>query len=296
MNDFEKNIYSLYKEKGTKWLLELPSRVQYIADEWSLSNIIPYDNLSYNYVACAKQNKKDVVLKLGLDYSGLQREADALKVYNGKGSIRIYGRREEALLLERCIPGESLKHICMLQSDIYTSVASIIPLLHSAPVNSACFPSLESWTTQIYKTWDIPDTYCMQARNIHAHLLQTTTLHVLLHGDLHYDNILQHRSGWVAIDPKGIVGDPAYEISVTIISTAASLQDKTDIKKLILRDIVSYAYLLKMDPKRIAQWSFVHVVIAWIWALEENTPIEVYPEITEVCASILKNEFSGSLS
>ena len=36
---------------------------------------------------------------------------------------------------------------------------------------------------------------------------------VVLHGDLHHENILFDASkGWVAIDPKGLTGDPALEI------------------------------------------------------------------------------------
>jgi streptomycin 6-kinase len=32
-----------------------------------------------------------------------------------------------------------------------------------------------------------------------------------LHGDIHHDNILSGPRGWLAIDPKGLFGDPAYD-------------------------------------------------------------------------------------
>jgi streptomycin 6-kinase len=32
-----------------------------------------------------------------------------------------------------------------------------------------------------------------------------------LHGDLHHENILHGPRGWLAIDPKGVLGDPAYD-------------------------------------------------------------------------------------
>src|SRR6266567_6137524 len=37
---------------------------------------------------------------------------------------------------------------------------------------------------------------------------------VLVHGDLHHDNVLSSaRAGWLAIDPKGVAAEPAYETS-----------------------------------------------------------------------------------
>ena len=36
---------------------------------------------------------------------------------------------------------------------------------------------------------------------------------VVLHGDLHYGNVLSSdREGWLAIDPKGVTGEPSYEV------------------------------------------------------------------------------------
>ncbi|RJT15552.1 3'-kinase, partial [Mesorhizobium waimense] len=32
-----------------------------------------------------------------------------------------------------------------------------------------------------------------------------------LHGDLHHENILHGPRGWLAIDPKGVLGDPGFD-------------------------------------------------------------------------------------
>jgi len=40
------------------------------------------------------------------------------------------------------------------------------------------------------------------------HLAKISALPVLLHGDLHQDNILSHGDDWLVIDPKGVIGFP----------------------------------------------------------------------------------------
>jgi streptomycin 6-kinase len=53
------------------------------------------------------------------------------------------------------------------------------------------------------------------AEALFAELLASTQQEMLLHGDLHHTNILTAgRQPWLAIDPKGVIGEPAYEASV----------------------------------------------------------------------------------
>jgi streptomycin 6-kinase len=53
----------------------------------------------------------------------------------------------------------------------------------------------------------------LRAAEIASNLSTTATETRLLHGDLHHANILSSGDEWVAIDPKGLVGDPAFEIT-----------------------------------------------------------------------------------
>lgn len=78
-----------------------------------------------------------------------------------------------------------------------------------------------------------------------------------LHGDLHPFNVLRSGTDWVAIDPKGLWGDPHYE-------PAAYLRNLTERYPTIeaLRDasvgrIGRFAEALGLDPWRIAAWSVV---------------------------------------
>ena len=72
----------------------------------------------------------------------------------------------------------------------------------------------------------IPAQTLQKARKIRDQLLKMAMLDVLLHGDLHHDNILQNGDdearhsfsdgGWLVIDPKGVIGESAYEVAAFI--------------------------------------------------------------------------------
>ena len=41
---------------------------------------------------------------------------------------------------------------------------------------------------------------------------------IILHGDLHHDNILQSDTSWSVIDPHGYIGDPCAEVGPMIFN------------------------------------------------------------------------------
>ncbi len=54
---------------------------------------------------------------------------------------------------------------------------------------------------------DIPDEIVIKSKHLRDDLLKSTTKEVLLHGDLHHDNILKNGDSWLVIDPKEFIGD-----------------------------------------------------------------------------------------
>ena len=57
-----------------------------------------------------------------------------------------------------------------------------------------------------------PDLF-ERAEALYASLVATQAKPVVLHGDLHHWNILRAvREPWLAIDPHGVIGEPAFEV------------------------------------------------------------------------------------
>ncbi len=88
-------------------------------------------------------------------------------------------------------------------------------------------------------------------------LLETTTQEVFLHGDLHHENVLLGPDGWVVIDPKGLVGDPAFEPSAFLRNSIPWIGTVPDLAGFLRRRIKAVAAETGFDPWRIAAWAMV---------------------------------------
>lgn len=94
---------------------------------------------------------------------------------------------------------------------------------------------------------------------------------VVLHGDLHQENILSAtREPWLAIDPKGLVGEPAYETGSLLRNTREQILALPDPKPLFARRITLLAEELELDRERIRGWGEAQAVLSACWTLEDG--------------------------
>ena len=91
-------------------------------------------------------------------------------------------------------------------------------------------------------------------------LLEQGNEPVLLHGDLHPWNIVSaEREQWLAIDPKGVVGDAAYELGPFIYSLQLPPGQPA---QTISRRLDQLAEHLGFDRRRVANAVFPRAVLA----------------------------------
>lgn len=215
---FKETILSIYGKHGKIWLADLPRLQQEIAVAWGLESLQAASNLSYNYIASGFQNGEPIILKLSLDREALIQESTALKAFSGFGAVKVLRQTEGILLLEKARPGTSLKeYFPTRDSASIQIVCRVIQKLHQAPLPLAgTFPKIDDWLAVLENDWQIPIYFLEKARRFKDYLLKTAPASILLHGDLHHENILKTDDGWAVIDPKGVMGEPIYEIAAFI--------------------------------------------------------------------------------
>jgi streptomycin 6-kinase len=288
MKTFEQNIVNLYGEKGRQWLGNLPNLVTQLENTYGLSNLKPVNNLSYNYVLSGFQGAKPIILKLGLDIDGFKREAAALMAFDGFGVVQVFSENTGLLLLECAAPGVSLKSYFPENDDEAINIAAnVIKRLHKAPIpNTHAFPHVKDWLEALDGDLEISVQTIQKAREIRDKLFKTAEPDVLLHGDLHHDNILQNGNDWVVIDPKGVIGEPAYEVAAFIRNPPTLLTELrrtspnaplstialAKVENIIHNRITRFSELLELPSQRIIDWCFVQVVLSWVWAIEDLSP------------------------
>ena len=274
MKTFEQNIINLYGEKGKQWQENLPNLITKLANTYGLSNLKPVNNLSYNYVLSGFQGAQPIILKLGLDIDGFKREAAALMAFEGFGVVQIFLENTGLLLLECVVPGMSLKSYFPEKDDEAINITTnVIKRLHQAPIpNTHAFPHIKDWLEALDGDLKIAAPTLQKARELRDQLLKTADPDILLHGDLHHDNILQNGNDWVVIDPKGVIGEPAYEVAAFIRNPIPELLNHADAPNIIHNRVTRFAELLELPSQRILDWCFVQAVLSWVWAIEDLSP------------------------
>lgn len=95
----------------------------------------------------------------------------------------------------------------------------------------------------------------------------------LIHGDLHYGNILRaDREPWLVIDPKGEVGDPAYEGITVLVGGVHRLLVADDLRKELLRRLSIFAEAAELDRESVCRWVQARAVVESQRARERGAP------------------------
>ncbi len=278
MNTFKTNIISIYGNRGKAWLENLPEIVKATARAYGLSDLTPVGNLSYNYVLSGVQGNAPIILKQSLDIEALRREAAAFAAFAGFGTVKVLAEDKGMLILERVVPGDSLKSYFSARDDEAIYIAcTMMKRLHLAPLpKDGTFPHIKDWLMALDREWDMPTSYLHKARQLRDNLLATSSKSVLLHGDLHHDNILfQHDKDWLVIDPKGVIGEPAYEVAAFIRNPIPELVALEIAPSIINNRITTFAKILNLPLSRIIDWCFVQSVLSWVWYLEDSRFVTV---------------------
>jgi streptomycin 6-kinase len=275
MEIFKQNILSLYGESGNEWLSHLDQHLNDLSQQLSIHIETPYQNLSYHYVTKAIDDKGNVcVLKLSPPNKEMQNEIKALRYFQGKGIIRLLDSNSQQgwMLLECCEPGEPLAQLT--DDDTATHIAMETMQNLWRPVNSQHhFQTLKTFIAALARanTPLIPQTLLSNAKHIAEELLTSTTEPVLLHGDLHHHNILRaNRCDWLAIDPKGVAGDKAFEVGALLQNPHERLAKTKDLSKLIQRRLAIITEQSGIDQKRLQSWAFVQATLAACWCIEDK--------------------------
>ena len=284
MNELEKNIIALYAKSGEQWLSNLSNLTAQISKKYGLMHLKPAKNLTYNYVLSGFQGSQSVILKLGLDIDGLKREAYALKSFAGFGVVSVFAEDDGMLLLECAVPGDSLKTYFPEQDhEAVLITCDCLNRLHQAPIpNDHRFPSIEDWLLALDKDVHIPTQYLQKARKLRDELMATSATPVLLHGDLHHDNIIKNGNNWIVIDPKCVIGEPAFEVAAFIRNPIPLLLTHDDVSSIIEKRITQFSEHLKLPASRIRDWCYVQAVLAWIWVIEDGCDATYFKKLTTV--------------
>jgi streptomycin 6-kinase len=276
MKEFKTKVISTWGKKGEIWLNQLPSIIEKVAQHWQLDNINVVHNLSYNYLALAVQkNKIPVAIKISCDEQLILNEYQALKHFNGQGAIKVFDidKTYSALLLEQAIPGHLLKtHNSYDIKNTINLYAQVVKELASSQLIIHEYSHVSKWCDVIdqIKHNHIESHFLKLAKQLKSFLLDSSEKEYLCHGDLHLENILQHGKKWLAIDPKGIIGEMTFEAAAFDLISSDEMQNTQSIAQKIIVRVKQISEALNLTYERLLAWIFLRVIISAQWFIEDN--------------------------
>jgi len=252
--------------EGSAWLDSLPRLVDACTAAWDLRVGKPYAASSVSLALPAtRADGSRTVLKIQFPDRESEHEADALARWGGDGAVRLLEWDPElhALLLERCDPGTPLSG-----EEPERALDVLIGLLPRlwVPASAPFRPLAEEaawWADGLVERWERAG-WPFERRLVDAALDMLLVLpgsqgeQVLLHQDLHGDNVLRAaRQSWLAIDPKPLVGE--RELGAAPIIRSFEFGHG---RQAVLRRLDHLAVELGLDRERARGWTIAQTV-AW---------------------------------
>lgn len=282
-------LASRHGAAGRAWLQALPAQLDAAQHRWGcdLRPEPPVATSAHLLLPAVMADGQAVLVKLGWPDRAFRLEWQTLRHW-GKGgapvpAVRAVDDALAGMVLGRVWPGDLLRDV----SDDATALhvwASVAARLHAARVpegEQVRWPHLRSWLADLdvlaarqTGRRGVPPALIDTALHFRAQLLATPAREVLLHGDLHDANILRGADDtWWAIDPKGVVGDPAYDTAPFLINRLERWRCgllREDVQRLL----GAAAAALGVEEQRVARWLLVHAVLSSWWLIQDGTDDE----------------------
>lgn len=249
------------------WVATLPHVVRGLAERWELSIGEPYEpGGRCSWVAPAwNAGGEALTLKVGWRHSEAEHEADGLRQWDGRGTVRLHAAHlfdhTSALLMERCDPGTPLGSLVSEPGQDIVVAGLLRRLWRSSPGGRPFRPLWEmcdAWAAEFearHVPGGIDAGLAREGTTLLRSLPRTADGAVLLCTDLHAENILAaRRERWLVIDPKPYVGDRAYDVLQHMLNCPERLA--ADPAGLAGR----MAGLLDLDAERVRLWLFARCV------------------------------------
>lgn len=298
----QEQIKTIVKRFGKPFYEQMLRHLDDYAEKWSLSSLQLIPSFSANVVfTCYSEQVSHAILKIGQPSETILTEVSTLRQYDGQRFCKVYGADIDngVILLERLQPGTTLREESSLQRrlDVFCSLYSN---LHIAAVEAEQFPTYIGWVERITdymsQCHDCPELtrHMQRARDICLSIASTYSQNLLLHGDLHHDNMLLGSDGeYVIIDPKGVIGDPVFDIPRFILNEfdeeiTGALYDK------INGIIVTLARELAIPHSIIRKCLYVETAMGMCWCVEDGSTPEEYTALVQKAAfaEAIMNEHS----
>lgn len=266
----------------------MQDKIIYATEKWRLDRLEEIYRRSSKAVFSAESERYGaVILKIDSDSAQLKSEYRMLARLTG-GCAQVYAYEEGMglLLEERILPGTVLRQEASLEKriEVFSQVfrrihasAENVPVEHAQCEQGETYldwlEEICGWCVRNRAAEDMTEM-AERARRYCAEMFEKYPDRMLLHGDLHHDNMLLKSDGsYVMIDPKGVVGPAVMDLPRYILNEIGTVHDRSDRQHMeeVIRLICERLDYPQADVRKLF---FMETVLENVWCMESGEKID----------------------
>jgi streptomycin 6-kinase len=265
------------------WFAGLPALLRTLLGEWELTPVAAtLSGFCAVVVPVRTSDGRSAMLKVGWPHWEAEYEHLALRIWDGAGAVRLYRAdpRRFALLLEPADAERDLGSLPVLEAceriaELYARLHRPAPPPQFTRLSELCADWVERLPA-LAASGLIPRRLVIQAIS----LLRTfrSDPHIddaLIHTDLHFFNVLasDREPGdrdWLAIDPKPLAGDPAYEVAPLLWNRWGEALATGNLRQALLVRMFAVVDAAGLDEDRARAWVLIREVLNVLWDYENS--------------------------
>lgn len=308
-------IYSFRKEDedkiisrfGQDFYRNVCGSIGPLTTKWQLTELQLIDSFSSSLVFKGHSRLFGrVVMKYLANSTEHLNEVNALKVFKGENVCKLFDvdfdRR--VILEEGIYPGTDLSKEIQLEKRLNVFY-KMYNDLHSNknPERNVHIKTYEEWIFRIaaymeeQNGWEELAFHMKRAKHLFLELSKDFNGKRLLHGDFHYYNILKSEAGYKIIDPKGVVGDPVFDLPRYLLN---EFWDERDGSKVDVTMEKSFAFLsskLNLSKEILSKLLYIEGAMAICWDVEDGANFREKKGFLDILEklSMYVDQYSGGL-
>lgn len=215
-----------------------------------------------------------------------RRGGELMAWWNGVDAARVLAQGGDALLMERLTGPRSLAAMARTGQDddatrILCRTAQAIHRPRGQPPPLSLIP-LDQWFRALEPAASEHGGTFQTSATAAKFLLNTAREPVVLHGDFHHDNVLDGGDqGWLVIDPKGLIGEPAFEYANLFRNPDVDIALAPGRLRRCAAIVVEETGI---EMQRLLQWVLAYAGLGAAWSLSSGHDHQPGLEIAEDAA------------
>ena len=253
----------------------LLERIQQHARAWHLVVEDVFETET-SAIASVTREGQPLLLKVVKQQGDEWNSGRVLKAFAGNGVARVFEHTGGAVLIERLRPGNSLVRLVLNGKDEEATsiLATVMQKMSPPEIPKSCLTT-EDWAKGFDRYLasgdnQISSQLVASAQRVYTDLCASQRQVRLLHGDLHHYNVLYDSDrGWLAIDPKGVVGELEYEVGA-VLRNPFERPDLFASASTVERRLKQFSSMLSLNFERALEWGFAQAVLSAVWEFDDS--------------------------